>query len=90
VISNFASAWLQGLRRYDLATYMHSVRAATYFVDFASYVGVYGSEVKLLHLSSSLHDIGKMAIPSFILQKKGCLSHEEYCEIKKHPEIAFT
>ena len=89
-ISNFASVWLQGLRQHDLATYMHSIRTANYFVDFASYVGVHESEVKLLCTSSSLHDIGKMAIPTSILQKKGPLGHEEYCEIKKHPEIAFA
>jgi HD-GYP domain-containing protein (c-di-GMP phosphodiesterase class II) len=90
VMRNFALAWLQGLRRYDLATYMHSLRAAKYFVDFASYVGVHESESRVLHLSSSLHDIGKMAVSSSILQKKGSLSHEEYCEMKKHSEVAFT
>lgn len=89
-IGNFASAWLQGLRQYDLSTYMHSIRTAKYFVDFARYVGVHGSEVKLLRTSSSLHDIGKMVIPTAILQKKGPLSHEEFCQIKKHPEIAFA
>ena len=89
-ISNFASAWLQGLRQYDLATYMHSIRTAKYFFDFARYVGVHSSEVKLLQLSASLHDIGKMAIPLSILRKKGALSTEEYCQIKKHPEIAFA
>ena len=89
-ISNFASAWLQGLRQYDLATYMHSIRTAKYFFDFARYVGICSSEVKLLHLSASLHDIGKMAIPLSILRKKGALSTEEYCQIKKHPEIAFA
>jgi HD-GYP domain-containing protein (c-di-GMP phosphodiesterase class II) len=89
-ISNFASAWLQGLRQHDLATYLHSVRTAQYFSDFVRYVGVPRSEVKRLYLSASLHDIGKMAISVSILQKKGTLSEEEYCQIKKHPEIAFA
>ena len=89
-ISNFASAWLQGLRQYDLATYMHSIRTAQCFLDFARYVGVRGLDIKLLHLSASLHDIGKMVIPLSILQKKESLGNEEYCQIKKHPEIAFA
>jgi HD-GYP domain-containing protein (c-di-GMP phosphodiesterase class II) len=89
-IRNFASVWLQGLRQHDLSTYMHSIRTAKYFVDFARYVGGNRSEVKLLYISASLHDIGKMGIPLPILQKKGSLSTEEYCEIKKHPEIAFA
>ena len=90
MISNFASVWLHGLRQYDLATYIHSIRTAKYFVDFARYVGVHSAELKLLHLGASLHDIGKMAIPLSILQKKDSLSHEEYCKIKRHPEIAFA
>ena len=89
-ISNFASAWLQGLKQYDLSTYMHSLRAAKYFVEFAGYVGIHGSELKLLRTSSLLHDLGKMAIPTSILRKQEPLSHEEYCEIKKHPETAYA
>jgi HD-GYP domain-containing protein (c-di-GMP phosphodiesterase class II) len=88
-ISSFASAWLHGLRQHDLATYLHSVRVAQYFLDFMRYVGVSSSEAKRLHLSAALHDIGKMVIPLSILQKKGVLSNEEYGQIKKHPEIAF-
>jgi len=90
VISNFAMAWLQGLHRYDPVTYFHSVRTAKYFVDFVRYIGVRRSEAKHLSLSASLHDIGKLAVPQSILQKNGVLSHEEYREIQKHPEIAFS
>jgi len=89
-ISNFASAWLQGLRQHDPATYLHSIRTAQYFSDFVPYVGVPRSEVKQLYLSAAMHDIGKMAIPLSILQKKGALSEEEYCQMKKHPEIALA
>lgn len=89
-ISDFASAWLHGLRQHDPATYLHSVRVAQYFLDFVRYVGVSSSEAKLLHLSAALHDIGKMVIPLSILQKRGSLSKEEYGQIKTHPEIAFT
>ena len=90
VISNFAMAWLQGLYRYDPATYFHSVRTSKYFVDFARYIGVRRSEAKYLRLSALLHDIGKLAVPRSILQKNGVLSQKEYREIQKHPEIAFA
>ena len=90
VISNFAMAWLQGLYRYDPATYLHSVRTAKYFVDFARYIGVRGSEAKHLNLSALLHDIGKLAVPQSILKKNGVLDQKEYREIQKHPEIAFA
>ncbi|MDR1108043.1 MAG: response regulator [Spirochaetaceae bacterium] len=50
---------------------------------------VYGREVaewdvKLLLRSSQLHDVGKIAISDRILQKNGCLTPEEFEEMKKH------
>jgi HD-GYP domain-containing protein (c-di-GMP phosphodiesterase class II) len=48
-----------------------------------------------LHLSSAtvrdlavgglLHDIGKLSVPTSILQKPGRLDDEEYVEVKRHP-----
>lgn len=46
-------------------------------------------EIDNLEFASLLHDIGKIGIPSEILNKEGKLSDEEYEVIKKHPEIAF-
>jgi len=37
-----------------------------------------------LYLAASLHDIGKMAIPSAILEKQGKLDDEEFAVIKTH------
>ncbi|AEV29601.1 PAS domain S-box/diguanylate cyclase (GGDEF) domain-containing protein [Sphaerochaeta pleomorpha str. Grapes] len=44
------------------------------------------SEIKLLGL---LHDIGKIAISESILNKEGKLTHEEWSEMKRHPEIGY-
>ena len=32
-----------------------------------------------------LHDLGKIAVPEFVLQKQGRLSEEEFSEIRRHP-----
>ncbi|MDR2865484.1 MAG: response regulator [Spirochaetaceae bacterium] len=40
--------------------------------------------IKLLLQSSQLHDVGKIAISDRILQKPGCLTKEEFEEMKKH------
>ncbi len=47
------------------------------------------TELDALNLLSALHDIGKIAIPSTILDKAGSLSHEEWDTMKKHPEIGY-
>jgi diguanylate cyclase (GGDEF)-like protein len=43
-----------------------------------------------LSLLSTLHDIGKIAIPDEILTKKGKLTKKEWEIIKKHPEIGYN
>ncbi|WP_176431384.1 HD domain-containing phosphohydrolase [Anaerovirgula multivorans] len=46
-------------------------------------------DIDNLEFASLLHDIGKIGIPSEILNKVGKLSVEEYEIVKKHPGIAF-
>ncbi len=85
----FVSAWLQGLERYDQGTYWHSVRTARYFIRFIDYLGIRGESAKYVCASAALHDIGKLAIPQHILQKKGRLSRREYRDVRRHPQLAF-
>lgn len=45
------------------------------------------AELKALEIASSLHDIGKMAVPDYILTKPGRLQPEEYERLKLHPVV---
>ena len=47
------------------------------------------SELDNLRLLATLHDIGKIAISSSILDNPGELTGEEWEAIKKHPEIGY-
>jgi len=47
------------------------------------------SELDNLKLLATLHDIGKIAIPSSILDKSEKLSPDEWETIKNHPEIGY-
>jgi response regulator RpfG family c-di-GMP phosphodiesterase len=85
----FISAWLQGLEQYDQGTYWHSVRTARYFSRFIDYLGIGGEIAKYICAGAALHDIGKLAIPQHILQKKGRLSRREYRDVRRHPQLAF-
>ncbi|WP_461249109.1 HD-GYP domain-containing protein, partial [Treponema sp. R6D11] len=42
-----------------------------------------------LYLAASLHDLGKLAIPSAILEKPGKLTDEEFNVIKKHVYLTW-
>lgn len=47
--------------------------------------GLTKEDVKEITRASTLHEIGKIAIPDAIILKKGTLSEEEYEVIKRHP-----
>ena len=85
----FVSAWLEGIKQYDQGTYWHSVRTAKYLIRFMGYLGIPRERAKYIYASAALHDIGKLAVPQRILQKKGRLSRREYCDVRKHPQLAF-
>jgi response regulator RpfG family c-di-GMP phosphodiesterase len=88
-ISRYASAWLHCLEQYDQVTYRHSIRTASFFVRFADYAGVGYSSLGFLYAGAALHDVGKLAVPVEILQKKDSLNHWEFDQIRKHPEYAY-
>ena len=45
------------------------------------------SDVSLISMASSLHDVGKIAIPSEVLNKPGRLTKEEFEIMKTHSEV---
>jgi diguanylate cyclase (GGDEF)-like protein/PAS domain S-box-containing protein len=46
-------------------------------------------EIRQIGIAGLVHDIGKIGISNLILDKEGCLTDEEYNEIKKHPEMGY-
>jgi two-component system cell cycle response regulator len=55
--------------------------------EAAEELGVTGTELETLRHAASLHDIGKMAIPESILEKRGALSDTEWALIRRHTLI---
>ena len=51
---------------------------------FALYNGFSSSQAEVLKIASTMHDIGKIAIPDAILKKRGRLTDEEFEVIKEH------
>ena len=46
-----------------------------------------GEYIRLIYLTSPLHDIGKVGIPDNVLLKPGRLTKEEFAIMKRHPQI---
>lgn len=62
----------------------HVKRVAEYSRILATELGMDPVEADRLRLASTMHDIGKLLVPSEILDKPAKLTDEEFAEIKKH------
>jgi len=76
----------------DKYTHGHSERVEVYSkliakqLQSSKQVKIDSKFLENLHIESRLHDIGKIAIPDIVLNKKGKLTDAEHDEIKRHPE----
>ena len=66
-------------------TGQHIRRVSEYARILATQMGLGEEAVENLRLASTMHDLGKLMIPSEILEKPGRLTDAEFAEIKKHP-----
>ncbi|MEP7305969.1 MAG: HD domain-containing phosphohydrolase [Acidobacteriota bacterium] len=69
----------------DQVTHGHIRRVQRHTVAVARVLGVHDQiELKALEAASLLHDVGKLAVPDYVLNKPGALSHAEFERIKLH------
>jgi HD-GYP domain-containing protein (c-di-GMP phosphodiesterase class II) len=87
VISSI-EAFVQALEARDSYTRGHSDRVNRYSMAMGRLMGLSESELKVLHDSSLLHDIGKIGIPDGILLKPARLNEEERTMMNSHPVLS--
>lgn len=75
---------LLSLGGYDYYTYTHSVNVAALAIGLGVATGMKRGAVEKLGIGAMLHDIGKSAISSEILNKQGKLGEGEYKIIQSH------
>jgi response regulator RpfG family c-di-GMP phosphodiesterase len=68
----------------------HIHRVSEISTILAREYGFSNEEIRLINLTSPLHDIGKISITDNILLKPGKLTSEEYEEIKKHSAMGYN
>ena len=78
---------VNALEASDLYTKGHSERVKLLALELGRFIGLDFKELEILEHASILHDIGKIGVESFILQKQGKLTLKEYSMIKSHPLI---
>lgn len=78
------------LREKTAETEEHCERIKKYASKLAAAIGMNENKVKQLAFLAYLHDVGKIAIPDNIINKKGVLSDEEYEIMKNHTTIGYN
>ncbi|HYP25172.1 MAG TPA: HD domain-containing phosphohydrolase [Blastocatellia bacterium] len=68
----------------DTITHDHVYRVQVYACGLARYFGLDDAEVEALKAGALLHDIGKIAVPDYILNKPGKLTAAEFEKMKVH------
>lgn len=71
----------------DQTTHGHVRRTQIYATQMGQLFKVTESEVQALHAGALLHDIGKLAVPEYILNKPGKLTEAEFAKMKIHPSV---
>ncbi len=71
----------------NLNTRGHLRRVQVYSLGMGKEMGLSGEELEALQAAALLHDIGKLAVPEYILTKPGKLSAEEFAKMKVHPLV---
>jgi putative nucleotidyltransferase with HDIG domain len=70
----------------DTSTEAHTRRVATLAVELGEQLGLSPARLRDLATGGLLHDIGKLSVPTAILQKPAALDDDEYEIVKQHAE----
>ena len=82
---------ITNLSFHDFYTYDHSINVSMYCITIYKAVNPKAKRRELVHvgLGGLLHDLGKVKIPTNILNNPSGLTDEEYKVIKQHPDFGI-
>ncbi len=75
---------LTQIKNKDEYTAEHSMNVSILSAAFARHLGMRRQEIEEVAYCALLHDVGKIRVPSEILNKEGALSNDEFVVMKKH------
>ncbi|GAA4393813.1 hypothetical protein GCM10023088_73600 [Actinomadura verrucosospora] len=79
------AALCQAVETKDFYTRGHSERVSRGSVMIAQEIGMRADRVEAIRYAGMLHDVGKLGVPTKVLQKSGSLTEEEFAAIQLHP-----
>jgi PAS domain S-box-containing protein/putative nucleotidyltransferase with HDIG domain len=73
----------------DLYVAGHQRRVAWLSCAIAREMGLSDDQIEGIHMGATIHDIGKIHLPSEILNKPARLFETEFALVKSHPEVGY-
>lgn len=83
--SQVVSAFVRAIDAMHPTTARHSEKVAEYSVETARELGLSRTQQESVRMSALLHDVGKLGLPTTILDKPGELSEAEWELVRRHP-----
>jgi len=80
---------LARLKTADDYTYMHSVAVCAMMVALAKQLGLDEAQTRSCGMAGLLHDLGKVAMPTEVLNKPGKLTDAEFDIMRTHPTEGY-
>ncbi len=71
----------------DDTTAAHLRRVQIYASEIGKELGLNDLEIQALEAAALLHDVGKLAVPEYIISKPGKLTPDEFEKMKVHPVV---
>lgn len=84
-----ALVWLTNLKERDTYTTTHCINVCILTLSFGRCLGLERDMLDVAGLGALLHDLGKMKVPSDVLNKPGKLTQDEFEIVKGHPVHGF-
>ena len=81
------TALANALEAKDADTHDHATETSHLAVAVGRRLGLRGDALRNLEFAAVLHDVGKIAIPDEILNRKGPLSDAEWAHVRDHTRI---
>ncbi|MBZ0335241.1 HD-GYP domain-containing protein [Marinobacter sp. AL4B] len=85
-----AMLWMGRIKNRDAYTAEHCLRVAVYAIAFARFLGMPDEDIETAGMCGLLHDLGKLKVPSAILNKPGPLTPDEYVIMQSHTTHGFN
>ncbi|MBO0831129.1 MAG: HD-GYP domain-containing protein [Actinobacteria bacterium] len=79
------NALCQAVETKDYYTRGHGDRVARGSVMIAGQIGMSSARTEAIRFAGMLHDVGKLGVPTQVLQKTGPLTEDEFAAIQLHP-----